>query len=492
MPVSGYLRISDADLSEIRKAVKVGDISKEEGAERERKGVLKQRDDVTSLAVRHGYQPSDVIWYEDNNLSAFTRETRRKGFERLLRDLAKGLTDGILFYDIDRFTRQPRDLERTIDVYELAKGPMIFDGLSGQNFDLSTADGRFSARLFVSIANKASEDTRRRILRETKRMAQKGEFHGGKPAFGWNPKNRLELDPVAADVIRRGTNWFTRGDRIGTILDKFYEEGLINPSTNRPFSRQHFRRILMRERNAGILRFRGEPMKDPDGNYIMGDWPQIVTVEEWEALMAKIRSRRTKTAPDTTTKYLLSGIARCGRCGARLHAHPVWQRGVRTKWYAYNCIRRRADECGAMQVVGPPVEHMIRELVWAVTDKALSEAKVQEDVKWTRQAELDDVELQVKELKDMWNRKEIRASIYVSALEDLESTRSELKGDRALHNAQASIPVTGGSIREGWSGLSLERQRDVIRTVLSAVLVHPAKSRGGKFDPNRIEPVFVQ
>ncbi|MHB9864359.1 recombinase family protein [Streptomyces sp. YIM S03343] len=198
MPIAGYLRISDADLAEIRRAVRNGDITKEEGQERERKGVLKQRDDVTGLAARHGYSPDQVAWYEDNNLSAFSRTVKRKDFERLLKDLSKGRLDGILFYDIDRYTRQPRDLERTIDVYETSSRPLIFDGLSGQNFDLSTPDGRFSARLFVSIANKSSEDTKRRIQREAKRMAQKGEFHGGTPAFGWDREDRLNLDSSEA------------------------------------------------------------------------------------------------------------------------------------------------------------------------------------------------------------------------------------------------------------------------------------------------------
>jgi DNA invertase Pin-like site-specific DNA recombinase len=490
VPIAGYLRISDADLAEIRRAVRNGDITQEEGQERERKGVLKQKDDVIGLGARHGYSPDEIVWYEDNNLSAFSRTVKRKDFERLLKDLPKGHLDGILYYDIDRYTRQPRDLERTIDIYETSKKTLIFDGLSGQNFDLTTPDGRFSARLFVSIANKSSEDTRRRIRRETQRMAEKGEFHGGTPAFGWDPKDRLKLDPVAADMIRRGTKWFVQGDRIPTILERFAEENLINPSTGRPFSREHFRRILMRCRNAGILRFQGEPMKDKDGNYVMGDWPPIVSVDEWEALMAKIKSRAKKTKPDITTKYLLSGIARCGRCGSRMHGAPVWQKGVKTDTYAYTCQKRQADECGRMQITGPPVDQMVRQLVWTTVERSMAGLEVKKDTEWTKQAELDEVEQEIKELQAKWKAKEIRASIYVSTLEDLESDRDALKADRALHMAEAQSPVREDVIRKGWQGLSLERQREVVRSVLSAVMVHPAKSRGANFDAARVEPVF--
>lgn len=491
MAIAGYLRISDADIAEIRRAVRNGEITKEEGQERERKGVLKQRDDVTALGAAHGYTPDQIQWYEDNNLSAFSRTVKRKDFERLLRDLPRGNLDGILFYDIDRYTRQPRDLERTIDHYEASDKPLIFDGLSGQNFDLSTSDGRFSARLFVSIANKSSEDTKRRIQRETKRMAEKGEFHGGTPAFGWDKDDRLKLDQVAADMIRRGTKWFIQGDRIPTILDRFAEENLINPNTGRPFSREHFRRILMRCRNAGILRYQGEPMKDAAGEYIMGDWPPIVTVVEWEALMAKIASRQKKTKPDTTTKYLLSGIARCGRCGSRMHGAPVWQKGVKTDTYAYTCQKRKADECGRLAITGPPVDEMVRKVVWGVVEKSIAGLKVKKVADWDGQAKLDEVERDIRELQAKWDAREIRASIYVATLESLESDRDILKGQRALHTTTAQAPIQEEVIRKGWKGLSLERQREVVRSVLLAVMIHPAKSRGAKFDAARCEPVFA-
>jgi DNA invertase Pin-like site-specific DNA recombinase len=495
VPIAGYLRISDADLADIRRAVRLGELTKEEGAERERKGVLKQRDDIVELAARHGYAPDEIVWFEDNNLSAFSRTVKRKDFDRLQCGLARGDLDGVLFYDIDRYARQPRDLERTIDIYETSKRPLIFDGLSGQNFDLTTPDGRFSARLFVSIANKSSEDTRRRIERETRRMAQAGEFHGGTPAFGWDPGDRKKIDPTAADMIRRGTKWFIRGDRIPTALGRFAEEGLINPSTGRPFSREHWRRILMRARNAGIIVYRGQPLKGEDGEYVMGDWPPIVSVEEWEAVMAKVASRQKATKPDTTTKYLLSGIARCGRCGARMHGNPTWQKGKRTDTYAYNCQKRAADECGAMQITGPPVDQMVRQLVWSVLERSLAGQAVKNEKEketWPRQAELDGTEAEIREVKEQWARREIRASIYASTLETLESDRDSLKAERALFNtsATATAPLHAEVFQEGWDGLSLERQRLVVRSVLSAVLIHPAKSRGARFDPDRVEPAF--
>ncbi|MFF0628027.1 recombinase family protein [Streptomyces sp. NPDC004296] len=47
----------------------------------------------------------------------------RPEFRQLLADLALGVIDGVIFYDLDRLVRQPRDLEDLIDIVEYVKRP---------------------------------------------------------------------------------------------------------------------------------------------------------------------------------------------------------------------------------------------------------------------------------------------------------------------------------------------------------------------------------
>ena len=86
------------------------------------------------------------------------------------------MIDGVVVYDLDRFARQPVDLERAI---------RIFDGRVGLRFatvqsdiDLSSPDGRTMARVMVAFANKASNkasmDTSRRVRRKHLELAQRG------------------------------------------------------------------------------------------------------------------------------------------------------------------------------------------------------------------------------------------------------------------------------------------------------------------------------
>lgn len=83
-------------------------------AEETREAVERQHQDVLCICARNGWTAKK---YEDNDLSAFKREVVRPDFERLLLDLAAGRIDGIVTYNLDRLARQPRDLERLLDVY---------------------------------------------------------------------------------------------------------------------------------------------------------------------------------------------------------------------------------------------------------------------------------------------------------------------------------------------------------------------------------------
>src|SRR5690242_18400057 len=116
VPVGVYLRISDDSAGEA-------------------KGVARQREDCTALAAVRRWEP---VIYEDNDVSAFRRGVVRPEFERMLADLKAGQIRGIVVYDLDRLARQPRDLERVIDLYEETPG-LIFASLQG-DINLAAAD----------------------------------------------------------------------------------------------------------------------------------------------------------------------------------------------------------------------------------------------------------------------------------------------------------------------------------------------------------------
>jgi DNA invertase Pin-like site-specific DNA recombinase len=480
--------MSDADLAEIKHLVKIGALTPDQAKERERKGVLKQKDDLTSL-VQERLDGRTVVFYEDNNLSAFKRSVKRKRFEQMLNDLESGALGGVLAYDIDRLFRQPRDLERLIDHYEKPGCDLIFRTLSGANFDLTTADGRFTARIMVNVANKSSEDMSRRLKREMERKAMAGEMSGGHRPFGWK-EDRKTRDPKEAKALDDMAEKILKGDSVTTVMDWLKAQGFVGRS-GKPFVRSSVLRILVNPRNAGIRVFRGEPLKDESGEYVTGPWEALWTVEKWRAVTETINSRgtanRAKSGRLNTVRSILSGILRCGECGTRMVAANSSQ-----KYPKYRCAKD-AGGCGNITISRPRAEDAVRGLVSGVLMAATAQKETEEvGPKWEKADELAAAEAEFEELQRMWKDNIIKTTTYVIAREKLEAELDQLRGEKAVALARPMKAPSAEVIKDGWEKLSIERQREVIMSVLSAVMVAKGGKRipGGGIDHERLTPVF--
>lgn len=127
-------------------------------------------------------------------------------FQAVLDDLKLGLVDGIVVYDLDRFARQPVDLERAIRLFDDRPG-LVFATVQS-DIDLSTSDGWTMAWVMVAFANKSSMDTSRRIGDKHQELAQAGIPPGGWRQFGYKPDRRtLDLEEAALVCGRRMMFW---------------------------------------------------------------------------------------------------------------------------------------------------------------------------------------------------------------------------------------------------------------------------------------------
>ena len=160
-------------------------------------GVARQEQDARTIAKLRGWEVGQV--YVDNDVSAFNAKVIRHEFERMLEDLRLGAVDGCVVYDLDRFARQPADLERAIKIFDGRDG-LAFATVQG-DIDLSSPDGRTMARVMVAFANKSSMDTSRRAKRKHLELAQSGALVGSRRVFGYED-DRVTLKQSEVDLIR--------------------------------------------------------------------------------------------------------------------------------------------------------------------------------------------------------------------------------------------------------------------------------------------------
>ncbi|AGP56297.1 recombinase family protein [Streptomyces rapamycinicus] len=456
-------------------------------------GVARQRTDCERLADLRTWQPVKI--YEDNDVSAFKRNVVRDEFELMLKDLRAGLIDGVVAYDLDRLARQPRDLERLIEIFD--ERPRLEFATVTNDVNLGTADGRTMARVMVAFANKSSHDTSRRIKRKHLELAQQGKANGGPAPYGWLKDDRNKVDPEAAKHIREAQKEVLAGVRIGTIRTRWQEQGLGNPRQGtKRMAHHHVEHILTNPRLVRYRTYHGEILHGDDGQPVMGEWDPINTVEEWEAVCAAIAERKqTKAGQSLARRYLLSGIARCGLCKSKIRGqvNQQWKPGSQAAQYKYQCSKVNGG-CGKVGRVGDPVDKLIARLVLKEQREKAAATGVPVEARWPRERELEGLLQDIVQLIEAEKAKAITVSTLLQLLPAKEQERDALKLERARfykEQKQAEAKGNAGDLtEEEFFALPIERQREIVLHSLTAVVIHPAGRGKRKFDPDLIDPVW--
>lgn len=135
-------------------------------------GVGRQEHDCRALAVQREWSVAGV--YTDNDISASTARPR-PAYKRMLGDLAEGLFEAVIVWDLDRLHRRPIELEEFLDLADRHK---IALASVGGDVDLSTPQGRMIARIKGAVARQEIEHSRR-LRRKQLELVQAGKVSNG-------------------------------------------------------------------------------------------------------------------------------------------------------------------------------------------------------------------------------------------------------------------------------------------------------------------------
>lgn len=469
--------------------------------------VARQSDDGHGLCQLRRWRPVKV--YEDIDFSAYQRRVKRPDFERMLTDLHAGTIQGIVVYDLDRLVRQPRDLELLIDIFE--DHPEYVCASMQGDIDLSSDDGRTMARVLVAFANKSSADTARRVKRKQLSLATEGKLHGGRVPFGWMDDG-VTVDSDAKREILEAQRRVIAGVKLSEIRADWHERGIRPRSrnggefrrvtrkgvpipktelpTHEPLSGHNIRLILTSPALAGVKVYKGEIMRDDEGNPIPAAWEAICTQGDIDAVKAALDGRRTTKGRNAggARRYLLSGIARCGVCGRGLRGS--FRKTAGGPRFYYICDGGGIGGCGKLARIGEPVDKLIISIVLADEEGKRSQASNVPD--WGKEQRLQTVLREIKELTDAKIAGKISVSALIQVLPPLEEERDALQAEKRKLIAQATTAaVLNESTHDDFDRLPLGAQRERILRSLQAVVIHPVGRGRRTFNPDLIEPVWV-
>lgn len=269
--------------------------------------VSRQREDCEEICRARGWQVVRV--FTDNSLSASKATVQRPAYEELLTAYRNREFDALVCYDLDRLTRQPRQLEDWIDAAEA--GDLLMVTANGEA-DFTTDAGRLFARVKAAVAR---SETERKGARQTRAARQRAAQ--GKPAKGVRPMG-YELDgtviPQEAAVVRRVFDAFAAGDSLVGIARALNADA-VPTRRGGPWRPSTVRTLLLNARYSGRQVYKGEVLD------VAGQWEAIVPEDTFALVQARLTDPRRKTnRVGHDRKHLGSGLYRCGTCGGNVRA----------------------------------------------------------------------------------------------------------------------------------------------------------------------------
>lgn len=409
---------------------------------RELEKIETQHEDNLKTIERHG----GVLGLElQDGLSAWKKSVRRRGFEQLLERAEKGLSQGIAVWHVDRLFRQPRDLERLID---LADSGFNVIGSHGTR-DLSNPDDRFILRIEVAHAARSSDDSSRRIKRRFQKYREEGRSVGGRPGFGfmrkdpaWTPgpeQTEEDRPDVSARLVARERSALRTAVRdVGAkVTDQAKVARLWNANGLRTTDGNEWtaltvRSTLLRPSLCGRIEYEGVLM-----GYVPGK--PIATEKTWLRLKALYDGRRRGAVPGR--RYLAPGVIRCGPCGTKLSGRTkdkTYSDG--TPVMTYYCDKGRRG-CGAVYADMRAVDRELRLLtISRLSDsryaRAITTARAQVSERLAEVTkEIEEIEALQSALSERLGRREIKLPAFdvsnkhlMDDLEPLLVEREELSG----------------------------------------------------------------
>jgi site-specific DNA recombinase len=429
----------------------------------ERAAVTRQLEDARRLAELHGWATVEPP-YVDNSISAYKRSTRRPGYERMVEDYRAGHFDAIITYDLDRLTRQPRQLEDWIDESETRGLRLV---TTNGEADLSTDAGRLFARIKVAVGRSEMERKGARQKRAIQQRVEHGKVLAGVRLTGYDDKGQVIEDEAAIvrDVFRR----FAAGESLKGISRLLDAEG-IPTRRGGTWNSSTVLSILRNPRYAGRAVYKGKATGHA------GQWTAVVDEAVFDAVQARLTDpQRTTNREGTARKWLGSGLFRCAVCDGK----------VRTNGMQYWCPKGGHVARGMK-----PVDDLILDIVRArlLRPDVLRAFVIRDDA---AAAELnqraDSLRSRLATIESDYDAGDIDGRRFKVANERVQAELDAVQNERAklLGNSTVAAVLATNDPAAMFDNASLDSRRAVI-DALMVVRLNPTHRGTRGFDPESV------
>jgi DNA invertase Pin-like site-specific DNA recombinase len=428
----------------------------------------RQREDCRAIAQLRGW--TIVREYADK-VSASDKRKARPEYNDLVHDYADGRFDALVCWDLDRLTRQPRQLEDWIDA-ATDRGLLLVT--ANGEADLSTDAGRLFARIKASVARAEVE---RKSARQARAALQRSEH--GRPPLGVRLTGYTVSGGIIeyeSAIVRQVFDRFAAGDSLKGIATWLTAAGIPTRRGSRRWNPSTVSGMLRNPRYAGRAIYRGEETGKS------GAWEPLVSDDTFSVVQARLDDPRRKTNREgTDRKYLGSSLYVCSVCGTKVYS---W--GGKRYRCVNACFTRSQGSIDSF-VIGTIRERLARsDVADLVADDTSDDARrIGAEVKRLRR--------RIAAIADDYDAGRIDGQRYAIATEKVRAELSAAESAQArlgLDRSTAGI-LTAPDPVVAFDNAPLMARRTVLDALMT-VAIHPAPRGRKAFDPESVEITWRQ
>jgi len=504
------------------------DLQREKG-----ESIKNQKERLFAYAKEHNLNPQTYI---DDGISA--KDINRPALQKLIQEIKENKIRMVLVTKIDRITRNLKDLLDLIMLFE--DHEVGFKSLT-QPIDTSTAMGRGQVQLMGVFASMEREMTSERVGEDMRHRAKNGKWNGGVVPFGYMAyaqqvrlnmregmnkdkaeqeakkkcplEKKLYLDAPEAEIIRQ-------------IFDKYLETESLRAVTHwlntkkypsrygTSWASNSVSRVLKSPTYIGKLCYNkrvsskatGRLRHRPKEAWIIADADHepIVTKEKFDTVQ-KILERQAVEPRRKMSNYLLSGLLKCGQCGASMHGY-TYRKPDKKIYSYYKCYAKQQKGVSVCKSGAAPREEIERVVVDEIlklykgkalmdmkkalemyrkkTEKSVSPLMKEKELLTKRNEE---IERKLKVLLERLEDETIEANAYKARKKELEdelesnrmkvySAENQLNDLTIEHISFDAVYEVLKDFKKCWKGAKFQGRKDMLNAIVSKVVYTDRKT----------------
>ena len=323
--------------------------------------------------------------FSDEGISG-TYTKKRAGFNKMIEEAMEGNIDYIITKSISRFARNTLDCLKYIRKLKEKNIPVFFEKESINTMD---SKGEVLLTIMASLAQQESQS-----LSQNVKLGFQFRFKQGKISVNHNrflgytkdEDGNLVIEPDEAKTIKRIFLEFLEGSSLRDIAKGLEKDNILTGAGRKKWIPSSVRRILTNEKYMGdallqktyTVDFLNKTRVKNDGIV-----PQYYVQDSHEAIIPKnifmkVQDELTRRANINgnsnkkriySSKYALSSLIRCGKCGEIYRRVVYTNRGVKVPvWRCLTRIEEGPSACNAETLSEELIQEKVLEAINKIID----------------------------------------------------------------------------------------------------------------------------